>query len=106
MIDDIKSIIMCLNNEIKSFSEDFNGIYLYGSYANNSATKESDVDIVALFENSLTRQKRMDLWGLIGKLEAELDIVFDIHPMTLAELKNNPIYYNQVVNKGVYYGAR
>lgn len=48
----------------------------------------------------------MNLWRIIGKLEAELDLVFDIHPMTLSELKNNPVYYNQVVNKGIFYGAR
>ena len=47
----------------------------------------------------------MDLWGVVGELEAEMDVVFDIHPMTISELKNNPVYYGQVVDKGIYYGV-
>ncbi len=102
----IDRIINKLNNKIKSFYSDFNGVYLYGSYAHNTATNDSDIDLVALFNNTLSREERMNLWRIIGKLEAELDLVFDIHPMTLSELKNNPVYYNQVVNKGIFYGAR
>ena len=101
----IDKIILDLNKTIKNFFSDFKGVYLYGSYASNSATDESDVDIVAVFANSLTREKRMDLWGIIGKLEAETDVVFDLHPMTIEELEKNPVYYSQVVNKGIYYGV-
>ena len=46
----------------------------------------------------------MNLWSLIGKFEAEMDITLDLHPMTMIELKKNPIYYEQVVDKGIYYG--
>ena len=102
----IDRIIKKLNDKIKDFYSDFNGVYLYGSYANNTAQKDSDINLVALFDNSLSREERMNLWGIIGRLEAELDLIFDIHPMTLNELKNNPVYYNQVVNRGIYYGAR
>lgn len=102
----IDYIIEKLNKKIKDFYSDFNGVYLYGSYANNCEKNDSDVDVVALFNNSLNREERMDLWGIIGRLEAEMDVVFDIHPMTVEELEKNPIYYNQVVNKGIYYGAR
>ncbi len=100
----IDKIIFDLNTRIKQLFSDFNGIYLYGSYANNNTNPNSDIDIVAIFETSLPREKRMDLWEIIGEFEAETDQVFDIHPMTLSELKRNPVYYNQVVNKGIYYG--
>ena len=100
----LEEIILHLNKKIKNLYSDFNGVYLYGSYATNNATENSDIDIVALFENKLSRQKRMDLWELIGKIEAETDVIFDLHPMTVAELEKNPLYYNQVVNKGIYYG--
>lgn len=44
----IDRIINKLNNKIKSFYSDFNGVYLYGSYAHNTATNDSDIDLVAL----------------------------------------------------------
>lgn len=101
----IDNVIYKLNESIKNMFSDFKGVYLYGSYAKEKAKEYSDVDLVALFEKELPREKRMELWGLIGSFEAELDIVFDFHPMTMEGLKKNPIYYNQVVNKGIYYGV-
>ncbi len=101
---DIDKIIKKLNKKIKNLFNNFNGVYLYGSYAAKSARTDSDIDIVALFDNKLTREERMDLWGIVGELEAEMDIVLDMHPMTLSELKQNPVYYMQVVDKGIYYG--
>ena len=100
----IDELISKLNKKIKDLFTDFKGVYLYGSYAAHCAKQHSDIDIVAVFDNELTREKRMDLWGIIGKLEAEMDVVLDLHPTTLAELEQNPIYYNQVDNKGIYYG--
>lgn len=85
---------------------DFSGVYLYGSYANNTAVSDSDIDLIAIFANSVERTRRMDLWDIVGKLEAEYDVIFDIHPMTLSELEKNSVYYNQVVNKGIFYGAK
>ena len=96
--------IFKLNKSIKELFSDFNGVYLYGSYAAGCANKDSDVDLVALFNSDLLREDRMNLWSLIGKFEAEMDITLDLHPMTMKELKKNPIYYEQVVDKGVYYG--
>lgn len=100
----IDKIIFKLNKSIKELFSDFNGAYLYGSYAAGCANKDSDVDLVALFNSDLLREDRMNLWSLIGKFEAEMDITLDLHPMTMKELKKNPIYYEQVVDKGVYYG--
>ena len=47
----------------------------------------------------------MKLWTLVGTIEAEYNVIFDLHPMNNEELKQNPIYYNQVVNKGIFYGV-
>ena len=100
----VDKLILKLNKLIKNLFSDFNGLYLYGSYANGSAKEDSDVDLVALFNSDLPREDRMNLWSLIGKFEAEMDITLDLHPMTMIELKKNPIYYEQVVDKGIYYG--
>lgn len=104
-MEQIDKIITNLNRTIKKWFSDFDGLYLYGSYALGNATKDSDIDLVALFGSKLPREKRMNLWKVIGEIEAELGVTFDLHPMTLLELKQNPIYYKEVVDKGVYYGA-
>ena len=102
----ITEVINKLNNTIKNTFNDFRGLYLYGSYANNKNNEESDIDIVALFDKSLNRDQRLNLWNLIGKIELDFGIVLDLHPMSKNELEQNPIYYNQVVNKGIFYGAK
>lgn len=101
----IDIIISKLNSSIKNLFSDFSGVYLYGSYATNSSNSDSDIDLVALFNSDLSREKRMDLWSLVGKMETEMNITLDLHPMTMIELKKNPIYYEQVVDKGIYYGV-
>lgn len=100
----INDIIEKLKQAIKIEYSDFNGLYLYGSYANNNAAENSDIDIVALFTKSLSRDNKLKLWSIIGKLENKFDVFFDLHPMSKEELERNPIYYNQVVNKGIFYG--
>jgi len=100
----ILGIINQINKKIKSLYSDYNGVYLYGSYVNNQQNDNSDIDLVALFEKALNIEDRMKLWNIIGRLEAEFDITLDLHPMSRQELEQNPIYYNQVVNKGIFYG--
>jgi len=102
----VLEVIERLNNTIKVAYNDFSGVYLYGSYATNKNTENSDIDIVAIFEKSLDREQRLNLWNLIGKIELDFDVILDLHPMAESELKKNPIYYNQVVNNGIFYGAR
>ena len=99
-------IINSLNETIKGAYDNFEGLYLYGSYARNNNTQDSDIDVVALFDMTLNREQRLSLWNLIGKIEIDFGVVLDLHPMSKDELENNPIYYNQVVNKGIFYAAR
>lgn len=103
-VKDIIFIINKLNKKIKSLYSGFNGIYLYGSYAKGYQNEKSDIDLVAIFNKTPNIQERMNLWKIVGKFEAEFDIILDLHPMSELELEQNPIYYNQVVNKGIFYG--
>lgn len=99
-----EKIINIIKQSLKENFNDFKGAYLYGSYAKNTDNIDSDIDIVAIFENQ-DREKRRLIWQIIGKIEAENDVFIDLHPMTIEELNRNPIYYNEVVNKGIYYDA-
>lgn len=100
----VLEVIKILNEKIKDSFNDFKGVYLYGSKTKGIITPDNDIDIVAIFEN-VNRDKRMDIWGIVGKIEAEFDVFIDLHPMTTEDLQKNPIYYDQVVNNGIYYEA-
>jgi len=104
-VADLSKILNLLNNNIKSLFSGFCGVYLYGSQVNGKVSENSDIDVVAVFDFKLTREERMKLWEVVGNIEAEYDVIFDLHPMNNDELKQNLIYYNQVVNKGVFYGV-
>lgn len=101
----IKKIINLLNNALKENLPGFKGAYLYGSYAKNTSHKYSDIDIAALFETSPDRAKRSIIWNIVGPIEAEYDVFIDLHPMSQEELEQNPFYYDEVVNKGIFYEA-
>lgn len=104
MQKNVDEIVTMLNEKLRSNFNDFRGAYLYGSCAKNTNNIDSDIDIVALFD-SVDRQKRSLIWKIVGRIEAKYSIYIDLHPITKEELERNPIYYNEVVNKGIFYNA-
>jgi len=105
MKNKVKKVISILNETLKKTFPDFKGAYLYGSYAKNTSHADSDIDMVALFDNTMDRKKEGLIWRIVGRIEAEYNVFFDLHPMTKEELGNNEIYYNEVVKKGIFYDA-
>lgn len=101
----IKKVINILNKELKEKFPDFKGAYLYGSQAKNTSHKYSDIDMVVLFETEPNMEKRFQIWHIVGPIEAEYDVFFDLNPTTLETLSKNYFYYDEVVNKGIYYNA-
>jgi predicted nucleotidyltransferase len=101
---DIANIIDELNLNLSSAFHDFEGVYLYGSRLKNTHNEDSDIDLVAIFKH-VNRVKRMKVWQIVGELEYKYDVILDLHPMTLAELRQNPYYYEQVVDFGKFYEA-
>lgn len=99
-----KNIIKKLNNKLTHCFADFKGIYFYGSRAKNTHSEDSDIDIVAIFDK-IDREKRMEIWGIVGQIESEYNAFIDLHPMTKEELELNPFYYEQVVGNGIFYEA-
>lgn len=100
----IEKIIQELNKLIKQQFPDFKGLYLYGSQAKGNSNKDSDIDIVAIFDE-VSRAKVFEIAGILCDLEYKYDIYIDLHEYTEKELQRNPYYYNEVVNKGIYYDA-
>lgn len=105
MKNKIKKVINLLYNQLKETFPDFKGAYLYGSQAKNTSHKYSDIDMVVLFDEEPNMEKRFKLWDIVGPLEAEYDVFFDINPTTFESLSKNYFYYDEVVNKGIHYDA-
>jgi len=102
---DISEVIKELNSRIKAKFSDFRGSYLYGSRARGDYRKDSDVDIVLIFDNEHNYDEEKSVYGLIGYLDIENDLILMPLTFTMEKLKRNSVFYNEVVNKGIYYDA-
>ena len=98
----ISEIIKELNRLIKEKYSDFKGSYLYGSRTRQDYNENSDIDIVALFDN-IDKDKDFELSGIICDLMYKYDIYIDLQAYTPEKLERNPFYYNEVVGKGIFY---
>lgn len=101
---DISEVIKELNSRIKEKYSDFKGSYLYGSRARGDYREDSDVDVVAIFDE-VNRDKEMEIYGICGELDYKYDVVISLQPYTYQRLEKNWVYHNEVVNKGIYFGA-
>ena len=102
----IHEITQRLRDEFKENINEFEGLYVFGSQVRGDATEDSDVDIVVLFENN-SFSLPDPFYDILFQMGIEYhDTVFiDVLPYTREELKRNYNFYDEVVNKGVYYGA-
>jgi predicted nucleotidyltransferase len=102
----VDEIATKLRDSLKEAISDFEGLYVFGSQVHGDATKDSDVDIVVLFGQERFYQPD-EYYRILSKFMYDYyDIIdLDIHPKTQKQLENNPFFYNEVVNKGVWYAA-
>jgi len=100
-----KEIAEKLRNTLREHFDDFEGLYLYGSQAKGTATADSDIDIVVLL-NEWNERDYCDFYKVISRFRYENDADLDLQPMTRDELERNPFFYNEVVNKGVFYDVQ
>lgn len=98
----VKETINILSKEFSEKFDDFSGLYLYGSYATGIYQGDDDIELVAIFENE-DKAKRELIWPIVGKVETELDVYIDLHPITMDELKKDEDFYDEVVNKGIFF---
>ena len=98
----ISEIIKELNRLMNEKYTDFRGSYLYGSRAKGDAKEGSDIDIIALFDE-VNRDKEMEIYGLVCDLDYKYDAFISLMPYTSKDLEMNHIFYNEVVNKGIFY---
>ena len=97
IIENAVSVI--LNDE---WSKDIEAILLFGSFADNSFTKESDIDICAVFKNNISVRMATEFRiRASGQLPQKVDIqVFNILPQKIKRsiARNHRVLYKS----GVY----
>ena len=84
-----ESIISILRDQIPSIQ----ALYLFGSYADGSATDRSDIDIAYLCKEKIPTLERWDISQLLArKLHREIDLI---------ELsQTNTIFRYQIISRG------
>lgn len=91
----------------KAFSEtfdDFHGLYLHGVFTDGKNHPDEDIEIVAVFDVE-NKFKRELIWPIVGKVETDLDVFIDLHPITMEELEKDEDFYDEVVNQGIFFKA-
>jgi len=85
-----EKIIKFLTNSIK----DIDAIYIFGSYADNNFTKDSDIDIAFLNRDELSS---VEIWDISSSLSNLLNIDVD-----LIDLKHtNTIFRFEIIYKAI-----
>lgn len=102
---DTEKLIKELKQKLSEEFPDFIGIHFFGSRAKGSYHKESDLDLVILFDE-VNYEKKKEVWKIIGKCEYENNIFIDANMMTRKDFTYNPFFYNEVIKYGTYYGIR
>ena len=84
--EDIKSEILEI---LKPYLENIVGIYLYGSYARNEQTIDSDIDILAITSNKLKIINKIDSYTIVSATIEELESI----------LKNNALLILPIIKE-------
>jgi predicted nucleotidyltransferase len=102
----VDEIAKKLRDALKDAISDFEGLYVFGSQVRGDATEDSDLDIVVLFEQERFYQPDA-FYEILSKMRYDYyDVIdLDVHRRTRKELERNYSFYDEVVNKGVFYGA-
>lgn len=102
MLKFVQDVIDALSKELSTRFDDFHGLYLYGAFVDGKAHKDEDIELVAIFDVE-NKFKRELIWPIVGKIETDLDVFIDLHPITMEELEKDEEFYDEVVNHGIFF---
>lgn len=94
IIELVKKLVMVLKEKNIIISE----AYLFGSYANGTNSKYSDID-VALVSDTFTGVRFLDI-KKIGRTVRDIDYRIEIHPFSSRD-KNESFFYQEIINSGI-----
>jgi len=102
MQKNVEEAINLLITALNKHFDDFHGLYLHGLFTDGKPHKDGDIELVAIFDAE-DRFKRELIWPIVGKIETELGIFIDLHPITIAELEKDEDFYEEVVIHGIFF---
>lgn len=105
MLKFVKDAVDRLNTELSENFKDFQGLYLYGTFADGTNGSDDDIEIVAIFDFE-DKAKREIIWRIVGKIETELDVYIDLNPITMEEFKKDEEFYDEVTSSGIFFGKK
>ncbi len=79
----------------KVYGDKLEAIILYGSFAKNKATEDSDIDIAIILKEDINPSKEVDkINDFISDLGLEYDEFITLLPLSLQEVENSiwPLY--------------
>ena len=103
-----KKVEDTINSIIKAFGEkfdDFQGLYLFGLFADGELHENEDIEFAAVFDVE-NKFKREMIWPIVGQIETDLDVYIDLHPTTMDDLEKDEDFFDEVVNHGIYFKAK
>ena len=100
----VEDTINLLITAFKNQFDDFHGLYLYGLFTDGKNHKDEDIEIIAIFDIE-NKFKRELIWPIVGKIETDLDVFIDLNPITMEELKKDEELYDEVINRGIFFGV-
>jgi predicted nucleotidyltransferase len=103
-------IIEKLNAVLSSKFDDYRGAYFFGSRLTGDFTKDSDYDVVLIFD-VLDREKQRLIMRAVSELEYELDVFLDCKLFTSTGSRSidyirknvNPVFIERAIDLGKYY---
>lgn len=82
--------------------DDFEGIYLFGLFADGKEHVDEDIEIVALF-GSQSKEKREEIWRIVGKVETDMNVCLDLYPYTQDDFEQDEEVYNEAMKSGIFF---
>jgi predicted nucleotidyltransferase len=104
-------VVNRINAELSRKFNDYSGVYFFGSRLNGTHTDSSDYDVAIVF-GSLDHEKKLDIAGVIARIEYEESCNVDYKLLTQSGNRSidfirknvNPVFIQHAIDKGYYIG--
>jgi len=101
---EIKPILLEIKRKLsKIYADRLTKIILYGSFARDEATNESDIDVAVILKGKINKIKEIDkIHNIIYPLTIEYGELISVNPISEEEIKDIewPLYYH-IQNEGI-----
>ena len=94
--------IKLLSSSFRRKFDDFEGIYLFGLFTDGREHVDEDIEVVALF-GSQSKEKREEIWRIVGKVETDMNVCLDLYPYTQDDFKQDEEVYDEVMKSGIFF---